>query len=69
MNIKELKHCLDFTENFCASDGLNINDAKVSIMNFQKGANAPLEQKLRVEVNSFSDIDFAIEVAPKSGVE
>lgn len=46
MNFNELKQNIGMIENLTDNSPWEFSDAKVSIVNFQDGANGPLEQKL-----------------------
>ena len=64
MKYGNLQKCIKIIEDNCRLSGMRVADGDFSLLNFQRGANAPLEQKLRV-VLDFDDCEMAIEVVPK----
>ena len=64
MKYSDLQYCIKTIEDNCRLSGMRVADGDFSLLNFQRGANAPLEQKVRV-VLDFDDCEMAIEVVPK----
>ena len=64
MNYNELVKCCSVAEDFFAALKIKKSDTEVSLVHFQRGANAPLEQKLRL-TTSYHNTDIAFEVVPK----
>lgn len=64
MNYNDLIHCLSLSEDFISAFKTEKSKVDVSIINYQKGVNAPLEQKLRL-TTSCHNTDIAFEVMPK----
>lgn len=69
MKFNCLQACMLLSEEICHRNGYLTENANVSLLNFQKAVNAPIEQKIRVEINAYSDFDVAFEIIPKGGVE
>jgi hypothetical protein len=64
MKYLDLKQCLSITDEVCASYKINIEEVEFSLINFQRGVNAPLEQKARITFD-FSGNEISVEVTPK----
>ena len=64
MKYGDLQKCIKIIEENCRLGGMKVADGDFSILNFQRGANAPVEQKVRV-VFDFADCEMAIEVMAK----
>lgn len=69
MKFNCLQACMLLAEEICRRNGYKIENADISMVNFQKAVNAPVEQKIRVEINTYSDFDVVLEIIPKGGVE
>ena len=64
MKYNNLQKCIVIAENICSLSGHRIADANVSIVSFQKGANAKMEQRLCFTLE-YDDADISIEITPK----
>lgn len=64
-----LQACMLIAEEICRRNEYSIENANVSLLNFQKTVNAPVEQKVRVEINDYVDFDIVLEFIPKGGIE
>jgi hypothetical protein len=59
-----LRSCINILEERSVLCGLPIFESNVSLLKYQRGANAPLEEKVRVEFD-VEDYDFVMEILPK----